>query len=197
MARGKIIFPIADGVEDLEYWVTRMRLEEEGYEVASAGLTKADVVGKNGLVIPVDLLLSEIDSSALLALVLAGGWAPDKLRRYSVVTDLIATANKEGNFITVNQTTTTITDHPSTVTTTVTTPITTTTTITPTTTTVDANGNVIGTSEGTPASTDSTVNQVVTSTQDVNTYTSTVEHASESVDISGGNGAHNNAIVKP
>ncbi|NCY10600.1 MAG: type 1 glutamine amidotransferase, partial [Actinobacteria bacterium] len=31
MARGKIIFPIADGVEDLEYWVTRMRLEEEGY----------------------------------------------------------------------------------------------------------------------------------------------------------------------
>ncbi|NCY11019.1 MAG: type 1 glutamine amidotransferase [Actinobacteria bacterium] len=99
MARGKIIFPIADGVEDLEYWVTRMRLEEEGYEVASAGLTKADVVGKNGLVIPVDLLLSEIDSSALLALVLAGGWAPDKLRRYSVVTDLIATANKEGKVI--------------------------------------------------------------------------------------------------
>jgi protease I len=99
VARGKIVFPIADGVEDLEYWVTRMRLEEEGYEVLSAGLTKADVVGKNGLVIPVDSLLSEIDSSQLRGLVLAGGWAPDKLRRYSVVNDLISALNKEGKVI--------------------------------------------------------------------------------------------------
>jgi hypothetical protein len=107
------------------------------------------------------------------------------------------TANKEGNYITVTQTTTTITDHPSTVTTTVTTPITTTTTVTPTTTTVDANGNVIGTSEGTPTSTDSTVNQVVTSTQDVNTYTTSVAHASEIADVSGGTKAYDEAVIHP
>jgi hypothetical protein len=107
------------------------------------------------------------------------------------------TSNKEGNYITVAQTTTTITDHPSTVTTTVTTPITTTTTVTPTTTTVDANGNVIGTSEGTPTSTDTTINQEVSSTQDVNTYTSTVTHASESVNISGSSNVFNEAAIHP
>ena len=31
-----IVFPIADGVEDLEYYVTRMRLEEAGFKVLSA-----------------------------------------------------------------------------------------------------------------------------------------------------------------
>mgnify|MGYP003338193797 CR=1 FL=1 len=33
MSKGTIAFPIADGVEDLEYHVTRMRLEEDGYKV--------------------------------------------------------------------------------------------------------------------------------------------------------------------
>ena len=99
LSRGKVLFPIADGVEDLEYWVTRMRLEEEGYQVLSASLTRDDVVGKNGLVIPVETLLTEAHSRALAGLVLAGGWAPDKLRRYSVVTDLIASVNAEGKVI--------------------------------------------------------------------------------------------------
>ncbi|NBP12514.1 MAG: hypothetical protein EBV09_04320 [Actinobacteria bacterium] len=66
LSRGKVLFPIADGVEDLEYWVTRMRLEEEGYQVLSASLTRDDVVGKNGLVIPVETLLTEAGTQSLL-----------------------------------------------------------------------------------------------------------------------------------
>lgn len=99
MSKGKIIFPIADGVEDLEYWVTRMRLEEEGYTVRSVGLAKENVVGKNGLVIPVEEVIGESKSSEIVGIVLAGGWAPDKLRRYSAINDLIAAVNADGKVI--------------------------------------------------------------------------------------------------
>jgi protease I len=99
LSRGTVIFPIADGVEDLEYWVTRMRLEEEGYRVRSVGLAKENIVGKNGLVIPVEELISEISSRDVVGIVLAGGWAPDKLRRYSAIIDLIAEVNAQGKII--------------------------------------------------------------------------------------------------
>ncbi len=99
MSRGKIVFPIADGVEDLEYWVTRMRLEEEGYTVRSIGLAKEKIVGKNGLVIPVEEVIGESKSADLAGIVLAGGWAPDKLRRYPAINDLIAAVNAEGKVI--------------------------------------------------------------------------------------------------
>lgn len=99
MRRGKIVFPIAEGVEDLEYWVTRMRLEEEGYTVRSIGLAKEKIVGKNGLVIPVEEVIGESKPADLAGIVLAGGWAPDKLRRYPAINDLIAAVNAEGKVI--------------------------------------------------------------------------------------------------
>jgi len=99
MGEGIVVFPIADGVEDLEYWVTRMRLEEEGYTVRSAGLSKGNIVGKNGLVIEVEEFIGDLKSSDVISLVLAGGWAPDKLRRYPLVNDLISAVNAEGKII--------------------------------------------------------------------------------------------------
>lgn len=99
MEEATIVFPIADGIEDLEYYVTRMRLEEAGFKVLSAGLSKGEVIGKNGLVITVDVMLSEVQADDLVGLVLAGGWAPDKLRRYSVVNDLIRSINEQSKVI--------------------------------------------------------------------------------------------------
>jgi protease I len=79
---------IADGVEDLEYYVPLMRLQEEGARVFSAALDLKPVRGKNGLVIVPDAKIEDLKSGALFALVLPGGGAPDKLRRYDVVKKL-------------------------------------------------------------------------------------------------------------
>ena len=46
-----IVTLIAEGVEDLEYYVPLMRLQEEGAKVLSAGMDLKPVKGKNGLVI--------------------------------------------------------------------------------------------------------------------------------------------------
>jgi len=80
---------IAEGVEDLEYYVPLMRLQEEGATVLSAGLDLKPVKGKNGLVITPETTIAELKAENLFALILPGGWAPDKLRRYPLVTDLV------------------------------------------------------------------------------------------------------------
>jgi protease I len=85
----KVATLVAEGVEDLEYYVPLMRLQEEGAEVLSAGLDLKAVRGKNGLVITPDTTIESLKADELFALILPGGWAPDKLRRYPVVTDLV------------------------------------------------------------------------------------------------------------
>ena len=80
---------IAEGVEDLEYYVPLMRLQEEGAKVLSAGLDLKSVRGKNGLVITPDATIESLKADELFALILPGGWAPDKIRRYEVVKNLV------------------------------------------------------------------------------------------------------------
>ncbi len=45
----RVVVFVAEGVEDLEYWVTVMRLREEGADVVSVGTSLDEVKGKNAL----------------------------------------------------------------------------------------------------------------------------------------------------
>jgi protease I len=80
---------VAEGVEDLEYYVPLMRLQEEGATVLTAALELKPIKGKNGLVITPDTKIDALKADDLFAVILPGGWAPDKLRRYVAVTDLV------------------------------------------------------------------------------------------------------------
>jgi len=90
---------IAEGVEDLEYYVPLMRLQEEGATVLSASLDLKPVRGKNGLVITPDATIEELKARELFALILPGGWAPDKIRRYEVVKNLAREMNDANKII--------------------------------------------------------------------------------------------------
>jgi protease I len=85
----KIAILVAEGVEDLEYYVPFMRLQEEGAHVLTAAVDLKPVHGKNGLSIGPDTLVEDLHADDLAALVVPGGWAPDKLRRHAEVTDLV------------------------------------------------------------------------------------------------------------
>jgi protease I len=95
----KIAFLVTEGVEDLEYYVVAMRLQEEGAEVLTAGLDLKPLHGKNGFVITPDTLIKDLKADEIFALVLPGGWAPDKLRRYAEVKELVAKVNAQGKTI--------------------------------------------------------------------------------------------------
>lgn len=90
---------IAEGVEDLEYYVPLMRLQEEGAKVLSAGLDLKPVKGKNGLIITPDAKIEDLKASELFALIIPGGFAPDKLRRYDVVKKLVKDINNANKII--------------------------------------------------------------------------------------------------
>ena len=85
----KVAVLLAEGFEDLEYWVTVMRLQEEGAEVVSVGPDTGLVTGKNALQAQADTTADNVDASKLDGVVVPGGWAPDKLRRYPEITDLV------------------------------------------------------------------------------------------------------------
>jgi protease I len=76
-----------------------MRLQEEGAQVIAAGLDLKAVTGKNGLIIKPGTTIEELKAEDLFALIVPGGWAPDKLRRHAEVTELVSAMNKAGKVI--------------------------------------------------------------------------------------------------
>jgi protease I len=87
---------LAEGFEDLEYWVTVMRLQEEGAEVVTVGPNKETVTGKNALEAQADATADEIEAESFDGVVIPGGWAPDKLRRYPEINGLVKTVHERG-----------------------------------------------------------------------------------------------------
>lgn len=95
----KVAALIAEGVEDLEYYVPLMRLQEEGAHVLTAALDLKPIHGKHGLEIKPDIKIESLNAEELFALILPGGWAPDKLRRHSAVKDLVRDMDSIGKTI--------------------------------------------------------------------------------------------------
>lgn len=95
----KVAVLVAEGFEDLEYWVTVMRLREEGAEVVSVGPNLDEVIGKNALKASADTTAEDVNATELDGVVIPGGWAPDKLRRYPEITDLVKTVHERGKTV--------------------------------------------------------------------------------------------------
>ncbi|MGI8398194.1 type 1 glutamine amidotransferase domain-containing protein (plasmid) [Agrobacterium deltaense] len=89
----RAVILVADGVEDLECQVTAMRLVEEGVEVHLAGINMEPIRGKEGLEIRPTMTIDDLDVGEFDCVVLAGGWAPDKLRRYASVLRFVREMN--------------------------------------------------------------------------------------------------------
>ena len=98
---GKHIVVLVDkGFEDLEFWVPTMRLREEGADVVIAG-READgtFTGKHGLTATSEVAARDLQADDFDAVVVPGGWAPDKLRRDPGVTDLVAKMDRQEKIV--------------------------------------------------------------------------------------------------
>jgi len=91
----QILAIIHDSFEDLELWYPVIRLREEGYKVILAGEEKGkSYIGKYGVPAVADISYEEIDAQEYDGLVIPGGWAPDKLRRFSSVLETVRAMHK-------------------------------------------------------------------------------------------------------
>ncbi len=85
----KILILVEAVYEDLELWYPKIRLIEEGAQVIVAGPEKKPYQGKNGYPCTPDATIVEVNIKDFAALVIPGGFAPDKLRRYPRVLEIV------------------------------------------------------------------------------------------------------------
>ena len=86
----KVIALVDHEFEDLEHWYPVYRLREEGAQVDLVG-PEAGVTyqGKYGVPAKTDFAFTDINAKDYDAILVPGGWAPDKLRRYPEVLEFI------------------------------------------------------------------------------------------------------------
>ena len=99
--KGKKILMFVDHVyEDLELWYPKLRLIEEGAEVVIAGPEKSKIYsGKHGYPCKSDMSINTISEREFDALIIPGGFAPDKLRRIPKVLKLTKSFHNSGKLI--------------------------------------------------------------------------------------------------
>lgn len=88
----KIIALIHESFEDLELWYPVHRLREEGCQVDIVGEKAGHVYhGKYGVPCESTHAFEDINPADYDGILVPGGWAPDKLRRFPVVLDMVRT----------------------------------------------------------------------------------------------------------
>lgn len=95
----RIVYLVGEGFEDLEFWVPLMRLQEEGAQVTVAAVKKTAYTGKHCLQAEPDRTVDEINPAEFDAIVVPGGWAPDKMRRSQVLTGLVCKMYEDGKIV--------------------------------------------------------------------------------------------------
>jgi len=92
----RVVLLVENGFEDLEFWVPVMRLQEEGAEIIVTSKEKDKQFSRKGCLQTVtDSDFESIDVSNIDRILIRGGWAPDKLRRYEEVKRLVKNAHEK------------------------------------------------------------------------------------------------------
>ncbi len=85
--------------EDLELWYPLLRLREAGAETVVVGMGETAYKGKHGIEVKVDRQVADVSAESLDAIVVPGGWAPDRLRRDPAILALVRSVFEQGKVI--------------------------------------------------------------------------------------------------
>src|SRR5687767_292071 len=99
--KGKRVLIIAgDDYEDMELQYPKYRLLEAGAEVVVAGQKAGETYkGKHGYPQKSDKAIAELRAGDFDALVVPGGWMPDKLRRDTDLLKIVKAINDAGKVV--------------------------------------------------------------------------------------------------
>jgi len=90
---GKKIAVLAeDTYEDLELWYPALRFREAGAEVKIVGSSKRTFASKHGYEVEADAAAAEVSAADFDAVIIPGGYSPDRMRRYPDMVKLVSEA---------------------------------------------------------------------------------------------------------
>lgn len=95
----KIVVLAEDLYEDLELWYPTLRLREEGAQVVIAGPGGGSYTGKYGYPVTADVDVARVAAHDYDAVVIPGGYAPDRLRRVPAVLVLVRDLFEQGKVV--------------------------------------------------------------------------------------------------
>ena len=92
-----ILIFVEEGYEEFELWVPYYRFLEAGFTVEVVGAEKGRIyAGKHGIEVRAERAFSEVDLTGVRALVIPGGYAPDRLRLHDAAVKLVQEADEKG-----------------------------------------------------------------------------------------------------
>lgn len=94
-----IVVLAEDLYEDLELWYPYYRLLEEGAEVTLVGPKAVSYASKHGYPAVATMAAEDIVPKQVHAVIVPGGYAPDKLRRYPAVLNLVRDVYERGGVV--------------------------------------------------------------------------------------------------
>lgn len=100
LAKQNVMVLAEDLYEDLELWYPVFRLREEGAQISLIGTGKKTYKGKNGYPVTVDSSIQDInEKNNFDAVIIPGGYAPDRLRRYPEVISIVRKMHEHGKVV--------------------------------------------------------------------------------------------------
>lgn len=98
--RGKrVAVLVEDFYQDLEVWYPLLRLREEGVKITVIGPQKRSYKGKYGYPIEAEADETAAKVSDFDAVVIPGGWAPDRLRLSKKLVEFVRQMDKAGKVV--------------------------------------------------------------------------------------------------
>jgi protease I len=86
--------------QELELWYPLLRLREAGAETFVVGTGSADTyTSKHGYPVQVDMVADQVSAGDVDAVVVPGGYAPDLMRRYPAMVQLVREAFAQGKIV--------------------------------------------------------------------------------------------------
>lgn len=98
---GKRIAMLAeDNYEDPELWYPLLRMREAGAEVSVIGMPGVEVYrSKHGYPIRVDVSIDDVSAQDFDAVIVPGGYAPDRIRRHEPILALVREVFRRGGLV--------------------------------------------------------------------------------------------------
>jgi protease I len=96
----RVVVPVEEMFNTFEFWYPYYRLKEAGCEVVVMGSGSAETyTGKPGTQVKVDVSADQVSAADFDGMVIPGGYAPDVMRRYPKMVQLVRDFYESGKIV--------------------------------------------------------------------------------------------------